>query len=104
MPSRCRAGSSAFIPAWSFSEHGIELASVLGHEIAHVTQRHIARMIGNQGRTGMVMLASMIVAIWLRAAALMRPRRRLPPARPRPCSHSLPIPAILNARLTATAS
>ena len=26
-----------------------ELASVLGHEIAHVTQRHIARMIGNQG-------------------------------------------------------
>ena len=40
-----------------------ELASVLGHEIAHVTQRHIARMIGNQGRTGMVMLASMIVAI-----------------------------------------
>ncbi len=40
-----------------------ELASVLGHEIAHVTQRHIARMVGNQGRSGMVMLASMIVAI-----------------------------------------
>lgn len=40
-----------------------ELASVLGHEIAHVTQRHIARMIGNQGRSGMMMLATMIVAI-----------------------------------------
>ena len=40
-----------------------ELASVLGHEIAHVTQRHIAQMVGNQGRTGLIMLASLIVAI-----------------------------------------
>ena len=40
-----------------------ELAAVLGHEIAHVTQRHIAQMVGNQGRTGLIMLASLIVAI-----------------------------------------
>lgn len=40
-----------------------ELASVLGHEIAHVTQRHIAQLVGAQGRTGLVMLASLIVAV-----------------------------------------
>ncbi len=40
-----------------------ELASVLGHEIAHVTQRHIAQMVGNQGRTGLILLASLIVAV-----------------------------------------
>lgn len=40
-----------------------ELAGVLSHEIAHVTQRHIARMVGQQGRTTMLMLASMLVAV-----------------------------------------
>ncbi|WP_374492728.1 M48 family metalloprotease [Zoogloea sp.] len=40
-----------------------ELAGVLSHEIAHVTQRHIARMVGQQGRTGMLMLASLLVAV-----------------------------------------
>ncbi|MCB1954223.1 MAG: M48 family metallopeptidase [Rhodocyclaceae bacterium] len=40
-----------------------ELASVLGHEIAHVTQRHIAQLVANQGKTGMIMLASILVAI-----------------------------------------
>ena len=40
-----------------------ELASVLGHEVAHVTQRHIAQLAGKQGQAGMVMLASVLVAI-----------------------------------------
>lgn len=40
-----------------------ELAGVLSHEIAHVTQRHIARMVGQQGRTGLLMLASLLVAV-----------------------------------------
>lgn len=40
-----------------------ELASVLGHEIAHVTQRHIAQMFGKQGQSAMVMLASLLVAV-----------------------------------------
>ena len=40
-----------------------ELAGVLSHEIAHVTQRHIARMVGQQGRSGMLMLASLLVAV-----------------------------------------
>lgn len=40
-----------------------ELASVLGHEIAHVTQRHIAQLLGKQSQAGMVMLASVLVAI-----------------------------------------
>ncbi len=40
-----------------------ELASVLGHEIAHVTQRHIARMIAGQQRAGLASMAALAVAI-----------------------------------------
>lgn len=40
-----------------------ELASVLGHEIAHVTQRHIARMIAAQQRSGLASMAALAVAI-----------------------------------------
>ncbi len=46
-----------------------ELASVLSHEIAHVTQRHIARSIAEQSRTGLVSTAAMLAAILLGAAA-----------------------------------
>ena len=38
-----------------------ELASVLAHEIGHVSQRHIARMLGNQKQDALLPLASMIV-------------------------------------------
>ena len=40
-----------------------ELASVLGHEIGHVTQKHIARMYGQQGTNSMIALASIILAV-----------------------------------------
>lgn len=40
-----------------------ELASVLSHEIAHVTQHHIARMVSTQGQTGMMALAALLVAV-----------------------------------------
>jgi predicted Zn-dependent protease len=40
-----------------------ELASVLGHEIAHVSQRHIARMLGNEQQLQMPMLAAIAAAI-----------------------------------------
>jgi beta-barrel assembly-enhancing protease len=40
-----------------------ELASVLAHEIAHVTQRHIARMLAKQRQTSTLSLAAMLVAI-----------------------------------------
>jgi beta-barrel assembly-enhancing protease len=40
-----------------------ELASVLSHEIAHVTQRHIARMLAKQRQTSTLSLAAMLVAI-----------------------------------------
>ncbi len=40
-----------------------ELASVLAHEIAHVEQRHIARMISKQGQTNLALLASLLVAV-----------------------------------------
>ena len=40
-----------------------ELASVMGHEIAHVTQRHIARMIAQQKQGAVLSLAALAVAI-----------------------------------------
>lgn len=40
-----------------------ELAGVLGHEIGHVTQRHIAQLIGKQKQLSMMMLASLLVAL-----------------------------------------
>lgn len=45
------------------AESESELASVLGHEIAHVTQRHIAQLVGKQSQSSMVMLASLLVAV-----------------------------------------
>ncbi|MET3119052.1 putative Zn-dependent protease [Undibacterium sp. GrIS 1.8] len=39
-----------------------ELASVMGHEIGHVAQRHIARMIGSQRLDYLIPLASVILA------------------------------------------
>ncbi|MCU0840505.1 MAG: M48 family metalloprotease [Thiobacillaceae bacterium] len=40
-----------------------ELAGVLAHEIAHVTQAHIARMVDAQKSSGLVSLAALAVAI-----------------------------------------
>ncbi len=40
-----------------------ELASVLAHELSHVTQRHIARSIGNSSKSSMVAMAALILAI-----------------------------------------
>ena len=42
-----------------------ELASVLAHEIAHVSQRHIARMFGQQQQMQMPVMAAMAAAILL---------------------------------------
>lgn len=44
------------------SESESELASVLGHEIGHVTQRHIARGITSQDQSMWIALASMVLA------------------------------------------
>ncbi len=40
-----------------------EMAGVMGHEIAHVTQRHIARMVSNQQVSQWVSIASLAIAI-----------------------------------------
>jgi len=40
-----------------------ELAAVLAHELSHVTQRHIARMISQQSRQSWVSLASLVLGI-----------------------------------------
>ncbi len=38
-----------------------ELASVLAHEITHITQRHIARLLGRQSRQAPMMMAALIL-------------------------------------------
>lgn len=40
-----------------------ELASVLAHEMSHITQRHIARSIGNSKRQSLLSLATMLVGV-----------------------------------------
>jgi predicted Zn-dependent protease len=45
-----------------------QLAGVLAHEIAHVTQRHIARRIQSQGRQSIATMAAILAAILLGAA------------------------------------
>ncbi len=40
-----------------------ELASVLSHEIAHVTQHHIARLIAGQQKAGLASMAALAIAI-----------------------------------------
>jgi predicted Zn-dependent protease len=42
-----------------------ELASVVAHEVAHVTQRHIARMLDQQRQSNVTALASMAAALLL---------------------------------------
>ncbi|WP_151445483.1 beta-barrel assembly-enhancing protease [Lacisediminimonas profundi] len=44
------------------SQNESELASVLSHEIGHVAQRHIARMIGSQRQDSLIPLAAMLLA------------------------------------------
>ena len=46
-----------------------ELAGVLAHEIAHVTQRHIARTIHDNSRASLVTMAAMLGAIAIGVAA-----------------------------------
>jgi beta-barrel assembly-enhancing protease len=46
-----------------------QLASVLGHETAHVTQHHIARAYAAQSRQSMTTMAAMLAAILLGAVA-----------------------------------
>ncbi len=50
------------------SESESELAGVLAHEVAHVTQRHIARAIYDNQRSGLLNIAAMLGAILLGAA------------------------------------
>jgi predicted Zn-dependent protease len=47
------------------AESESELASVLAHEIAHVSQRHIARMLGQQQQLQLPMMAALAAALLL---------------------------------------
>lgn len=46
-----------------------ELASVLAHELSHVTQRHIARSITSAGRQGLAATAAMVLGLILASRA-----------------------------------
>ncbi len=50
------------------SESESEVAGVLAHEVAHVTQRHIARSIYDSQRNSILSMAAMIAAVLLGAA------------------------------------
>jgi beta-barrel assembly-enhancing protease len=50
------------------TENESELAGVMAHEIAHVTQRHIARSVAAQSRQSLVSTAAMLAAILIGAA------------------------------------
>jgi predicted Zn-dependent protease len=50
------------------SESEAELSSVLAHEIAHVTQRHIPRMIADAQRTSLPTMAAVLASILLAAS------------------------------------
>jgi len=47
------------------AENEAELASVLAHEIAHITQRHIPRMIAEQQRTTLPTMAAVLATLLL---------------------------------------
>ena len=53
-----------------------ELAAVLGHELSHVTQRHIARLLTQQSRTTPLVIAAMILGA---LAASKSPKPGKPP-------------------------
>jgi predicted Zn-dependent protease len=48
-----------------------ELAGVLAHEIAHVTQRHIARSLQNAGRANLASMAAILAAVLIGATTGM---------------------------------
>jgi predicted Zn-dependent protease len=50
------------------SRNEAQLAGVLAHEIAHVTQRHIARRVRSQGRNSIAMMAGILASILVGAA------------------------------------
>ena len=84
-----------------------ELASVLAHELSHVTQRHIARSIADQQPRSRCSAGGMILGAARRRRA-QQPRRRATPrssaARPRSCRASSTSRATWSARPTASAS
>jgi predicted Zn-dependent protease len=45
------------------SQTEAELAGVLAHEVAHVTQHHMARMLGQQGQASIPAIAALVVAV-----------------------------------------
>ncbi len=51
----------------AMTEHPDELASVLAHELTHVTQRHIARSLGGAQRSSLIALAAMFAGLVLAA-------------------------------------
>ena len=80
-----------------------ELASVMAHELSHVTQRHISRLLTQQSRQTPLLLGAMCLARW-RPARTRAPRRRWGwAARRWPCKTSSIFRATWSARPTVWA-
>jgi predicted Zn-dependent protease len=80
-----------------------ELASVVAHEIAHVTQDHIARMVAAQSQSQLPTMAALALAL-LAARPINVAARRLPRPRPIPSRTSSTTAATTSARPTASAT
>lgn len=65
-----------------------ELASVLAHELSHITQRHIARMISRQGQQAPWMIAAMILGILAASSSPDAAGALIVGGRPPPCKGS----------------
>ena len=67
--SHCPAASSASTAGLLLdTKNESELAGVVAHEVAHVTQRHIARSIAAQSKSSLVSTAAMLAAILIGVA------------------------------------
>ncbi|MBK9217109.1 MAG: M48 family metalloprotease [Uliginosibacterium sp.] len=63
-PSPCQVASSACTrPDQHQPERESELAAVIAHEMAHVTQHHIGRSINQQSGSTAVLIASLLIAV-----------------------------------------
>ena len=80
-----------------------EFASVMAHELAHLSQRHFSRGLEQQQRMRIPVMTAMLASVILAAAGVMRasPRWRRP--RPQPFRNSAGFPGRTSRRQTASA-
>ncbi len=81
-----------------------EMAAVLGHEISHVTQRHISRMLTQQSRQTPWMIAAMVLGALAAGKTAMQPAPPSWAARRWRCKTSSIFPGTWKGKRTASVS